>query len=200
MKEYCPDTHILTKDQVDPIPGWPHYYASRSGDIYSDYKHRGTNWRKLKPAPDKQGYLMVALHKNGKMKTMKVHVLIASTFLGPMPEEYSCIRHLDGVTRNCSIENLVYGTIAQNSNDMFVHGTVVMGEKHLCSKLTTQQVLEIRRAYANGGVTTYSLADQYNVSKSLISRIITFQQWKHLLPTTEVRVIELDVVKQCKRL
>ena|GEM_PF-6171087 len=50
-------------------------------------------------------------------------------------------------------------------------------------KLNEQNVLEIRRRYANRGiirVTMQQLADKYGVYKGYISKIIHHQKWRHI--------------------
>jgi len=55
--------------------------------------------------------------------------------------------------------------------------------KHLSlhnSKLTEQQVLEIRADWATGKYTQKQLAEKYNVSRPHISRIVNRKIWKHI--------------------
>lgn len=65
-------------------------------------------------------YWMVSLSKNGKLKTYKVHVLVAKTFL-PNDDPNLIVMHkdeknlkYDGVCNN-HCDNLMWGTVAQNS-------------------------------------------------------------------------------------
>ncbi|EAA6838861.1 hypothetical protein YS76_000657 [Salmonella enterica subsp. enterica serovar Oranienburg] len=172
---------ILPKEMTKPIPGWPHYFASSFGDIYSDFKHRGTEWRRLTPYVDIRGYLCVNLHKDGKPRTIKVHVLVATAFYGKRPEWSECIRHLDGNSKNNNFANLAYGTNAENVKDKFIHGTVVHGEACHNSKLTERKVVQIRRRYKRGGVTVRCLAREYGVSSSLISLVVSGKVWRRSL-------------------
>jgi hypothetical protein len=58
---------------------------------------------------------------------------------------------------------------------MKVKGRHQHGEKHWKSKLTSSQVLEIRRRYSRGKGS--ELACEYGVSKSLISLIMNRKIW-----------------------
>ena len=58
-------------------------------------------------------------------------------------------------------------------------GRSALGEKNGWSKLTAEQVLEIRRRYA-GGALQRELAAMYDVSRPLISLIVNHHVWKHL--------------------
>ncbi len=54
------------------------------------------------------------------------------------------------------------------------------GEKVASSKLSSEQVLEIRRVYDNENISQRQLAKTYRVSQSIISDIITRKSWSHL--------------------
>jgi hypothetical protein len=51
------------------------------------------------------------------------------------------------------------------------------GEDHFCSKLTEEQILEIRKRYATGKYTQQRLADEYNIHQAQMWIIITFKLW-----------------------
>lgn len=80
-----------------------------------------------------KGYLAVDLCKNGMAfrKSVKVHVLVAESFLGIRPEGL-VIRHLDGDNTNNDVTNLEYGTPHQNQQDSVLHGTHVNTKKTHC--------------------------------------------------------------------
>lgn len=58
-------------------------------------------------------------------------------------------------------------------------GGISYGEDNKSSKLTNDQVMEIRKKSIDG-INRASLSEEYNVSKSLIDKIITYRLWKHL--------------------
>lgn len=102
------------------IPGFPQYSATTDGRIWSS-KGGG---RYLRPAIDRNGYLRVSPCLNGKAYSRPVHALVALAFLGPRPDGEE-IRHLDGDPSNNCVENLRYGTHAENVRDKIMHGTNV---------------------------------------------------------------------------
>ena len=68
------------------------YKVSNWGRILSlNYNHTGKPGL-MNPGKDTNGYSMVILWKNGEPKTIKVHRLVAQTFL-PNPENKPCINH-----------------------------------------------------------------------------------------------------------
>lgn len=69
----------------------------------------------LVPSLDGGGYPFVQLHKNRKMKTMKVHRLVAMAFI-PNPENKPQINHKDEVKNNNAVENLEWCDASFNIN------------------------------------------------------------------------------------
>lgn len=60
------------------------------------------------------------------------------------------------------------------------HKLAQRGEKNASSKLTEGQVLAIRKRFAEGGILQRELAEQFNVTQVMISRIILRAAWKHI--------------------
>ncbi|AKV03174.1 hypothetical protein AKJ09_09837 [Labilithrix luteola] len=132
----------MTGDGLRAIPGWPGYFASEDGRIFSTW-HRvhvsGLTWRTSPDGPlrevpqfDRRSsrgkptpYRTVALRPRaaGKARSVNkyVHELIALTFIGPRPEGTEILHGPagSGVHR---ASNLRYGTPEENS-----------AERQLCS-------------------------------------------------------------------
>lgn len=79
---------------------YPNYLLSNLGNI----KNNTTN-KLLKPSLHKSGYLVVQLFRNGKRKVVRLHRLIAQTFLGDV-DDTKYIDHLDRNKLNNVLENL----------------------------------------------------------------------------------------------
>lgn len=83
--------------------------------------------------------------------------------------------------RSCmNPRHLRWATVAENSADRLVDGTHARGERCVTAKLTEAQVLEIRRRYRSGGVTTRSLAFDYGVSQTQICSVLNGKVWAWL--------------------
>ena len=136
--------------------------------------------RILRGGLDSGGYYSVALYKNGVSKTHRIHVLVASAFLGERPAAHD-INHIDGCKSNNRIGNLEYITRTENMKHAFRLGLKApqRGEKMGGSKLTEPDVREIIKLLADGN-THLSIAKIYGVSKPAISGISRGERWKHI--------------------
>lgn len=109
--------HLFWKD----VPGYIGYYqASNNGQISSLDREVGAPYGKRRVIPgiilrqsmDKNGYLNVALCKDGVSKTINVHRVIAMTFIGPTEDHQ--VNHKDHIKLNNNIQNLEYVTAREN--------------------------------------------------------------------------------------
>lgn len=81
------------------------------GDFYSPQEE-------LKLSKDKDGYLKTALRKDGKRKYLRVHRLVATTFI-PNPNNLPVVNHINGIKNDNRVENLEWCTVSQNTRHAF---------------------------------------------------------------------------------
>jgi hypothetical protein len=125
--------------------------------------------------PNKGGYLVAALWKNGKQKGRPVHQLVLEAWVGKRPKEkVAC--HNDGSRVNNTPDNLRWDTYKANSNDIDKHGTRYRGEAHHSAKLTAGDVVVIRRRIAQGEI-QMRLAREYGVTPVAIGKINRRISW-----------------------
>jgi len=150
------------------------YKISNLGRVYS-YRSK----RCLTLPIGSQGYRVVAL-TNNKIKHFKLHRLLAQTFINN-PKDKPCVNHIDGVRHNNQLWNLEWCTYKENTRHAFDTGAMKnpSGEGSSKSKLKDEDVLEIRKMYAEGELQS-SLATRFNVTHSNISSIVLRKSWKHL--------------------
>ena len=102
---------------------------------------------------------------------------------GPPPSPGMDVAHLPLVCHNRLCwrgAHLRWATRLENVADMELDGTAIRGEARWNSRLTTDEVVAIRIAYAQGDVLQATLAEQYGVTKSLVGNIIRGRCWKHV--------------------
>jgi hypothetical protein len=119
-----------------------------------------------------KGYGLLKL--NGK--TQRAHRLMYQLHFGSIPDGL-VVRHSCDNPSCVNIAHLHLGTQLDNVKDMFERhrANKVKGERHPKSKLTDEQVAEIRRRYIPGvyGNGSHALAKEFGVSKTSIRAILS---------------------------
>ena len=128
---------------------------------------------------DGHGYRCVKGCGRGKKRNIWVHRAVCWAFNGAPPKGKPVVRHRDGNILNNTPQNLVWGTMAENSHDMIEHGTAMFGERNPVAKLQNHEVLEIRERAAVGE-SLVGIAADYGVSRSAIQSIKDRTTWPHL--------------------
>jgi hypothetical protein len=169
------------------ITDHPGYRSGSNGSIWSCWaggryaRIDPGKWHELKPfavGRDPHKYLAVDLHGgNGKGTMLKVHSLVLTAFVGPMPEGMEC-RHLDGNKFNNRLDNLTWGTRKENMGDRLRHGTYHRGSRHCHAKLTEDRVREIWAARKDA--TLMELGERFGVHHVTILRILKREVWTHV--------------------
>ena len=101
----------MEKEFWKEIEGFDNYQISNLGRV-KNIKFD----RLVKPLLDNRGYIMVNLYKDGKMKRLSLHRLIAIAFI-PNPENKPCIDHINTDRSDNRIENLRWVTQKENHNN-----------------------------------------------------------------------------------
>ena len=134
---------------------------------------------------DDYGYSTVSMSRNGSQKPYRVHRLVGEAFLGPRQPGQDT-RHGPNGLRDNSVQNLRYGTRAENEQDKVRDGTfnhgggeATAGEKNGNARLTEPLVTEIRKRHA-AGQRQKDLASAFGVTQATISQVVTRKTWKHL--------------------
>lgn len=125
------------------IPGFDSKYeASSMGRVRSrDYKRTG-EIRIMHPAKDRKGYLRtVLLDKNGRSKTVKVHRIIAATFIANV-EKFPQVNHKNGIKTDNRVENLEWVTNRENAEHAIRNG-LFKGSFEATEKANEQRKLPV---------------------------------------------------------
>lgn len=124
-----------------------------------------------------KGYLRVILTRLGGQRYAFVHQLVLDAFVGPCPDSLVC-NHKDGDKGNNRPTNLEWVTHQENKDHAVRTGLwqPFHGEDHPRAKLTTAQVMEIRRLTEPA----QDAAARYGVSVGTIHSIRRGQTWRHL--------------------
>lgn len=129
-----PDT--IPELEIFDIPGFENRYCvTKDGRVYSLINNRF-----LTHADDTYGYDTVALTKDGKSKTYKVHRLVANTFL----DNTDNLPHVDHINRNRrdnNITNLRFVSLSENAKNKSSYVKKSPELKNIMVKKTTFKVV-----------------------------------------------------------
>ena len=112
-------------------------------------------------------------------KIVRVHRLVYEMLHEPIPEGMM-LRH------NCDVRNCVRpshmtpGTHEENMKDMVDRGRSPRGEASGLSKISDQDVVIIRKAWALGA-SQKDIACELGISQPAVSDIVNRKTWRHLL-------------------
>lgn len=154
------------------IEDCPNFYINEQGEVFE--------LKKCTMRIANNGYWMIHMkNKYGKRVYKTLHRMLAKAFI-PNPENKNEIAHNDGNRANVCLTNLRWATRKENHADKIQHGTAMIGEKNHRTKLTAEQVLEIRKYYEEKKYTGRQLARMYSTHFGNISSIVTRKNWKHI--------------------
>jgi hypothetical protein len=161
-----------------PVVGWEGYEISSLGRLRS-YRRPGKGCGSLevqpklrKPVTDQDGYKRAVLSA-GKVKPKKIrgiHQLVAEAFLPDQHFEGAIVLHNNGSPADNRVENLRWGSWAENVQDRAVHG-------NLGVTWSADQVREVRRLYEMGFYQR-EIARVFKTTQSYVHNVISGKQRK----------------------
>lgn len=172
----------LPLEEWRPVPGYEgRYDVSNMGRVRSWQNPNGDlSVPRLKSAfaEPKDGYLQVALYKKHKGTRIGIARLVLMAFVG-LPSKGMEASHLDGNILNNTLDNLAWETRLENEQHKVEHGTRPRGESQYLSKLTEEQVKEIKWL-RHLGFKLSELSERFGIHKTGISKICRGESWKHV--------------------
>ncbi len=181
---FIPIEAIIPWEFWKTVNGYTGYDISNFGRIRSYWNHGSGGLlsvpRILFPnVMDKYGHLRVNLRiSNGVYKSKILHRVVIENF-SPQDDPILVCRHVNGDASDNSISNLRWGTKAENQRDMVFHGKSARGERSLFSKLTSIQVIEIKKRLKSGEKNKV-LSLEFGVNASTIRDISLGRNWRHI--------------------
>lgn len=177
------------------IPGYEGYYqVSDLGQVKSLTRQiinsKGVtinvNGKILKPrlsgARDaKNKYYSVVLNIDGNSKQFNIHRLVAMMFCeNDNPDIKTIVNHIDNNSLNNVYTNLEWTTVEGNNQHRHKQGrsSGASGSQNGRSKLTDEQVAEIKTLLASKKLSQEKIAKMYGVVQTTISSIKLNKAWK----------------------
>lgn len=158
------------------------YEIGEDGKVRSIHGRWGVG-KVLKTRINRHGYEQINLWDVDKMKTVTLHRLVATAFLGN-PDNLPQINHKDGNKENNHVGNLEW--ISQAGNQQHARRTGLYknqrrGEGVWLSKLDESKVKEIRQKYVPRLYGFRKLAIEYGVDYRAIWSVIHRETWRHVI-------------------
>lgn len=164
----------LENEKWKIVPSIPVLLASNLGRIKRLETSRVYKRNKLR-----LGYVQIGFSYKSKKMAKLVHRLVAEAWIGPCPKTYQ-VNHKDGNKLNNTIENLEYVTPSENDKHAYKTGLKnAKGSKNGRSKLTEEDVLEIRRLRKQH-VSLENIAKLFDITKHHCQAIICREYWTHI--------------------
>jgi hypothetical protein len=167
--------------------GFADYEVSECGDVRraTASKTRRKGWR-LRGFIDGDGYIRYALIDSQDVKQpARAHRLVAEAFLGPPPSALHEVAHNNGSRVWNHVSNLRWATRQENQDDTIVHGTTQAGCQNGNSKLSDQDVRDIRKIYSEiknrqrrGKIS--DVARSYGIHHATLINIAVGRTWTHI--------------------
>lgn len=181
---------------IRKIKDFENYYISSNGFVYSRRKKTKRLKELYTIKNSKHSYIKFNLRKDKKSVGKLLHRLIAEHFI-PNPNNFKEINHIDGNKTNNHINNLEWCSREKNMQHA-VRNNLIGGHKWNCeskkkliksrienlngspnSKLTKEQVLEIRRRY-DSGERAYKICLDFPINRIATSRVGKRETYGHI--------------------
>ena len=137
---------------------------------------------------DNDGYVHVALGRDGRVSYLLAHRLVAEAFIGKIPDGME-INHINGRVGDNGVWNLEIVTPSENVRHAFAtglrSGAANRCERNGMARLCAADVLWAREECASGRSTQKDVAARLGVSRAAVNHIINRRCWTALLPSLQ---------------
>ena len=186
------------------VPGYVGLYdVSSLGRVRSylrpgNYKNKKLTSPRIMSEHLTRGYKTVALTRDGRYKSHRVHRLVLESFVGTHPDGFEAA-HLNGDYQDNRSANLIWASHRENEGHKRQHGTDPKGERNGLAKLAEWEVAEIKYLLAKG-IPQAKLARLFDVSRSVVNEVAAGSRWGHVPARSDIPALIAEVERQQRAL
>jgi len=138
-------------------------------------------------------YIMAGYHyvslcpgHGAKPRKMRLHRIVARTFLGKPPEGKPEVNHKNCDRLDNKVDNLEWVSRSENMLHASKNGRIVSvppvryGTENNRAKLTESIVRQVRKLYATGEYSQREIGDMFGVTKTTINNVIVGSTWANV--------------------
>jgi len=161
------------------IKGYENIYkVSDEGNVFSIKRNKN-----LQAGTQVNGYLFVNLSKNGKVKTHRVHRLVAEAFI-VNPLSKSDVNHIDSDRKNNMLSNLEWVSRSENLKHCINTRDIIDGENNYKSIFERWQIIIIRYLSENNKYSNKLIKKLLNISYGNLNQILHYKRYKKIKVNT----------------
>lgn len=168
---------ILKNEEWVYLPNTDNRYIISNMGRIASVPRRRTRGGLLKPQPNKQGYLMIAIRYNGKYKLWRLNRLVALTFL-PNPNNYEQVNHINGIKSDNRVSNLEWCSRSHNQKEAYRLGLQKPSEhqkrvaKKYCIENKSIKIRAMRFPFIKDYSSMSEASRDLGIPVSCISRVV----------------------------
>lgn len=168
------------------VVGFPDYCVGDDGSVWTKrhlrrYPNSPQKWKRMTGFSDpRYGHCYVLLRDNSSnQRHHSIHRLVLTAFVGPCPTGHEACHFPDRNPKNNRLDNLRWGTHEENSQHSRIHGTMILGSKHVFAKINEQDVRTIKNLRRQGW-THRAIAEHMGIKANRVFVVLSGRKWRHI--------------------
>lgn len=168
----------MKEERFVPVNGFEdRFWISDFGRVIS-CNHRNGTVNFLNPHIDLSGYYQTNLRKKPANRKVRIHTLVGEYFVDKKYPTHDTVNHLLGIKLSNYYKDLEWTTRGENIKHAVATGLMdFKGEKHHNSKLTIDQVREMRKLRETQGLTYNKLGGLFGIQRRHASDVVRGINW-----------------------